>query len=186
MFYDQFLTKFGWKFKREDQNDLTQTINAPYTPPIDEGAAHVIGNNQWGFNSYGLSIDQIFVNENDLILKYRDISLQPEPNSAVNEIVNEIIDSDDRDGPVSVIVDEIESPKLSAIIREEFGNIISLLNFNENCYDLTRKWYVDGRLYHHIIIDENNSKAGIQELRYISPLQIKKVREEKEKWDLMV
>jgi hypothetical protein len=122
-------------------------------------------------------MDGIARNEFDLIRRYRDMSMHPEVDSAVDEIVNEAINSGLHDSPVQVELSNLEvSESIKKKIREEFEYIKRLLSFDTRAHEIFRTWYVDGRLYYHKVIDLSNPKAGITELRYIDPLKIKKVR----------
>jgi len=122
--------------------------------------------------------------DTQLISRYRENAIQPELDFAISEIINEAIVIDDLVPPVSVITDEIDfSDKIKKSIEEEFSNVVSLLNFNNKGYDIFRQWYVDGRLFYHVIADENKPKEGIKELRNIDPRRIHKVREVKTKKD---
>ena len=118
-------------------------------------------------------------NDFDLVSKYRDIALQPEIDFALGDIVNEAVVIDEDDPPVTLNLDDLEdfSQKVKDKILDEFQNVIELLNFNNKGHDIFRQWYVDGRLYYHIIVDEKKTKEGIQELRNIDPRKIKKIRE---------
>jgi len=166
----------GWEFRKRASDEK---IAAPYVEPNNDDAAFVVGSSYYGHNVHQLSLDQNFQNENDLIQKYRDISLYPEVDAAVTDIVNESINGDNESCPVNIILDDLDQTEnVKKKITEEFDTIIKLLNFNNESYDIFRKWYVDGRSYYHIIINENAPSKGIQELRYISPLHIKKIREE--------
>jgi hypothetical protein len=123
-------------------------------------------------------------NEAELIVKYRDIASQPECDAAISDIVNEAIVGDHDSSPVNIILDKVEtSDNIKDVIREEFDNIMSMLNFNNYAHDIFRKWYIDGRLPYHIVIDDKNPKNGIQELRYIDPLKLRKVKEVEESKD---
>jgi hypothetical protein len=123
-------------------------------------------------------------NEAELIVKYRDIASQPECDAAISDIVNEAIVGDHDSSPVNIILDKVEtSDNIKDVIREEFDNIMSMLNFNNYAHDIFRKWYIDGRLPYHIVIDDKNPKKGIQELRYIDPLKLRKVKEVEESKD---
>ena len=106
------------------------------------------------------------------------MSLQPEINTAVDEIINETMSLDEKD-IVEINLDNLEnmSPKLKDIIRGEFDNCLNILDFRNHAYEIYRRWYVDGRLYYHVIIDEKHPEMGIQEIRYIDPRKIRKVRE---------
>jgi len=106
------------------------------------------------------------------------MALQPECDSAVQDVVNEAIVVTEDSGPVEIVLDKLDYPEnIKKKIHEEFEAIVKLLDFNNNAYDLFRKWYVDGRLYHHIVIDEKNPRQGIKDLRYIDPRKIRKIKE---------
>ena len=114
----------------------------------------------------------------DLIMKYRDISSQPECDAAIEDIINEAIVGDANEAPVNLIMDDLEiSDKIKEAVQFEFDTILKLLNFNLNAHEIFRKWYVDGRLPYHIIIDTESPKNGIKELRYIDPAKLRKVKE---------
>ena len=123
-------------------------------------------------------------NELDLIRRYRDIAQQPECDSAIEDIVNEAIVSDERDQSVSISLDKLDlSANIKSKVREEFGEILRLMDFNSKGHDIFRRWYVDGRLYYHKIIDNKSPRKGIKEIRYIDPRKIKKVREQRKEID---
>ena len=114
----------------------------------------------------------------DLIGRYREMSLHPEADAAINDIVNEAIAGDLDDHPVDIELSNLKvSDSVKTRIREEFENILSLLDFDRKAYDIFRRWYIDGRLFYHKMINPDNPKAGITELRYIDPRKIKKVIE---------
>ena len=120
----------------------------------------------------------------DLILKYRDVSSQPECDAAIEDIVNESIVGDHDEAPINLVLDELEiSDKLKEAVKHEFDNILKLLNFNQYAHDIFRKWYVDGRLPYHIIINNEQPKQGIKELRYIDPVKLRKIKEVQEETD---
>ena len=149
----------------------------------DEGIGNVI--NAGGH--YGQYVDingDQTKSEKELIFKYRDISQHTECDAAVEDIVNESIVSDDDSSPVSLIMDDLDQPdRIKKMMSEEFENIIAMLNMNWYGHDIFRRWYVDGRLYYHKIIDESNPKNGLIELRSIDPTKIRKVRELKKEKD---
>ena len=123
-------------------------------------------------------------NEAELIVKYRDIAAQQECDAAISDIVNEAIVGDHDSSPVNIILDQLDtSDNIKDVIREEFDRIMSLMNFSNYGHDIFRKWYIDGRLPYHIIIDNKNPKKGIQELRYIDPIKLRKVKEVEEEKD---
>jgi hypothetical protein len=114
----------------------------------------------------------------DLIGRYREMSLHPEADAAINDIVNEAIAGDLDDHPVDIELSNLKvSDSVKTRIREEFENVLSLLDFDRKAYDIFRRWYIDGRLFYHKMINPDNPKEGITELRYIDPRKIKKVIE---------
>jgi len=162
---------FGFEFKRNIPVDT-----APSFAPLesDDGAVIVAAGGSYG--TY-IDLDGTVRTEAELVTKYREMSLQPEIDAAVDEIVNESIDIDE-ETIVDIDLDNIEiSDKLKKVIREEFQNVLSLLDFNRRAYETYRRWYIDGRLYYHVVIDETDTKAGIKELRYVDPRKIRKIRE---------
>ena len=99
---------------------------------------------------------------------------------AIDDIVNEAIVGDNKEQSVQIILEDTELPSsIKNKINDEFDNVLSLLHFNTKSYSIFRDWYVDGRLYYHVMIDTKNPRAGIKELRYIDPRKIKKIRSEK-------
>jgi len=175
---------FGFEIKKKDQEKDDRT-RASFVAPMDEdeGIGNVI-NAGGHFGQYvDINGDQT-KSEKDLILKYRDISHHTECDAAVEDIVNEAIVSDDDSSPVSLIMNDLDQPdRIKKMINEEFEHVISMLNMNWYGHDIFRRWYVDGRLYYHKIIDEANPKNGIIELRSIDPTKIRKVRELKKEKD---
>ena len=116
--------------------------------------------------------------EVDLIGRYREMSLHPEADAAINDIVNEAIAGDLDDHPVDIELSNLKvSNNVKTRIREEFENVLSLLDFDRKAYDIFRRWYIDGRVFYHKMINPENPKEGITELRYIDPRKIKKVIE---------
>jgi len=171
---------FGFEINRKG----TKGKELPsFVPKTDEDGSGVI---QAG-GHFGAYIDMDgdkVKNEVDLILKYRDIASQPECDAAIEDIINESIVGDHDEAPVNLVLDELEiSDKLKESIKNEFDVILKLLNFNAYAHDIYRKWYIDGRLPYHIIIDNSSPKKGIKELRYIDPTKLRKVKEVEEKQD---
>ena len=147
------------------------------TPSPDDGSYDISGG---GFYSSILDIAGRDRSDLDLINRYRSIAQQPECDSAIEDIVNESIVSDEKGQSVSLSLDRLNlSQTIKSKIREEFDEILRLLDFNEKGHDIFRRWYIDGRIYYHKIIDSKNTKKGIQEVRYIDPRKIKKVRNKK-------
>ena len=171
---------FGFEINRKSSK---QKELPSFVPKTDEDGSGVI---QAG-GHFGAYIDMDgdkFKNEVDLILKYRDIASQPECDAAVEDIINESIVGDNDESPVNLVLDELEiSDKMKESVKHEFDQVLRLLNFNAYAHDIYRKWYIDGRLPYHIIIDKSSPKKGIQELRYIDPTKLRKVKEIEEKQD---
>jgi hypothetical protein len=165
---------FGFEIKRKDEEPIES-----FAPPIeDDGAVVVAAGGAYG--TY-VDLDGTARTEAELVSKYREISLQPEIEMAIDDIVNECIDTD-ADNIVDINTDKLEySESVKQRIREEFNTVKDLLNFENESYELFKRWYVDGRMYYHIIIDENNPRNGIRELRYLDPRKIRKIREVRRK-----
>ena len=161
---------FGFEIKRKEKE-----LGAVTPPATDDGTYDISGG---GFYSTILDTDGRSRTEDDLIRRYRDIAIQPECDSAIEDIVSEAIASDERDMCVSVVLDNLQvSATIKKRIKEEFERILQLLDFNNKAHDIFRRWYVDGRLFYHKVIDTKSPRKGIQQLRYIDPRKIKKVRE---------
>ncbi|BCU94834.1 MAG: hypothetical protein CM15mV6_2070 [uncultured marine virus] len=114
--------------------------------------------------------------EMDLIGRYREMSLHPEADAAINDVVNEAIAGELDDHPIDLELSNLQaSDTLKKRIREEFENVLSLLDFDRRAYDIFRRWYIDGRLFYHKMINPDKPSEGITELRYIDPRKIKKL-----------
>jgi len=170
---------FGFEIKRKSE----EPIRPSFVPNTDEDGSGVITTGGH-FGAY-LDLDgDKAKNEIDLIYKYRDIASQPECDAAIEDIVNESIIGDNDESPVNIVLDKLEiSDKIKESIKNEFETILQLLNFNSYAHDIYRKWYIDGRLPYHIIIDTKSPKQGIKELRYIDPTKLRKVKEVEEEQD---
>jgi hypothetical protein len=163
---------FGFEFKRNEPVEAAPSF-AP--KEADDGAVIVAAGGAYG--TY-IDLDGTVRTEAELVTKYREMSLQPEIDTAVDEIVNESI-SVDEETMVSINLDDLEDlpERVKKAIRDEFVNVLKLLNFNNQGYEIYRRWYIDGRLYYHAIIDKDNPSEGVTELRYVDPRKIRKVRE---------
>jgi hypothetical protein len=141
-----------------------------------DGATPISGGGHFG---YYLDIDGTVKNEWELITRYRNMVMQPECDSAVDDVVNESICGNFDDVPVEIELSNLKgvSDKVKKLIREEFDYVLDLLDFDSKSYDIFRRWYVDGRLFYHKMIDPKDPKQGIIELRYIDPRKIRKVME---------
>jgi hypothetical protein len=163
---------FGFKFERVKGSGSEEQFTEPSS---EDGSLQVAGG---GFYAQTLDTDGRQRSESDLIRRYRDIAQQPECDSAIEDIINEGIVANEKDQAVAIELDRLGYPKkIKDRIREEFDSVLELLNFDTKGHDIFRRWYVDGRLYYHKVIDTKNPKKGIQELRYIEPVKIRKVKE---------
>jgi len=170
---------FGFRITRANQSGSGDGFTSPST---DDGTLDIVSGG--GHYASILDMDGRDRNELDLIRRYRDIAQQPECDSAIEDIVNEAIVSDERDQSVSLSLDRLDlSANIKHKIREEFNEVLRLLDFNSKGHDIFRRWYVDGRLYYHKIIDNKSPRKGLQEIRYIDPRKIKKVREQRKEVD---
>lgn len=167
---------FGFEFKKvTPQQELPSFVPQSNT---DDGAAIITAGGSFG---QAIDLDGVVRSEAELVTKYREMAIQPECDSAVDEIVNEMI-SIDEEHVVNINLDALKvSDNTKAIIRQEFDHCLNLLEFNKYAYEIVRRWYIDGRLYYHIVIDEKAPNLGIQELRYVDPRKIRKVREVQKK-----
>ena len=148
---------------------------SPVPPNTDDSVTTVAG----GYFGTYVDTEGVAKNEYELIKRYRDMSLHPECDSAIDEIVNEFVVNDANDSPVEVNLENLEiSDSLKQKIRKEFNYVKKLLDFDKNCHHIIRNWYVDGRTYYHKVVDLDNPKKGILELRYIDPLKLRKVRQQ--------
>lgn len=171
---------FGFSIKRKsERNDSAVS----FVPKEEESGTGTIVGGGTHFGSYVDLSGDTAKSDRDLINKYREAAMNPECDGAIDDIVNDAIVSDNRQ-PVSIVLDEVDtSDKIKGMVLNEFERILELLDFNLYGHDVFRKWYIDGRLPYHIMIDEKNTKAGIQELRYIDPTKLSKVKELEEKKD---
>jgi hypothetical protein len=151
------------------------------TPALDDGAVTITQNAYYG--TY-VDLEGSIRNELELITRYREMANHPELEMAIDDIVNEAISHDESGRTVNIVLDKLKQPDaVKKKITEEFENILRMLNFGNLSDDLFKRWYIDGRIYYHVVVDENDPKSGIQELRYIDPRKIRKVREVKKERD---
>lgn len=173
------ITLFGYRLgKVEDLKKKAEDIPSFAPPPNDDGSLEIAPGGAYG--TY-VDLEGSAKNEGELVTKYRELAIQAEVDSAIDDIVNEAIIHEDNKAPIEINLDEIDdkvlSPKLKERIREEFKTVLKLLDFDNMAYDIFRRWYIDGRLYYHMMINEKTPREGIKELRYIDPRRIRKVRE---------
>ena len=170
---------FGFKIEKSSKDSGGGTTFS--TPTPDDGTIDVAGG---GFFGQILDTDGRERTDLDLIRRYRDIAQQAECDTAIEDIINEGIVANEDDQAVEITLDRLPYPdKIKRKIRSEFREVLRLLSFEQKGHDIFRRWYVDGRLFYHKIIDNKNPRKGIQELRYIDPTKIKKVREVKKSID---
>ena len=169
---------FGFTLGSKDvvqQQKPEQASFALPTEAMDDGAVTITQNAYYG--TY-VDLEGAVRNELELITRYREMANHPELEQAIDDIVNEAITHDVTGRSVDIVLDKLKQPDaVKKKILEEFENILRMLNFGNLADDLFKRWYIDGRMYFHILVDEKNPKDGIQELRYIDPRKIRKVRE---------
>ena len=164
---------FGFSFKKK----LTDKDRAPspIAPSSEDGATSYIAG---GYYGQYLDLDGNFKTEYDMVKKYREMAMHPEVDSAIEDILHEAIVADQNDSPIEVNLDNLEvSESVKVMIRDEFEYIKNLFGFDSKAHEMFRRWYIDGRLYYHKVIDLDNPADGIKELRYVDPHKIKKVRQ---------
>jgi hypothetical protein len=169
------LKLFGFEINRESEE-----IVAPvsFAEPQNDDGAITVGNAVGGFYSTILDLEGTAKTESELVTKYRGLAMNPEITQAVDEIVNEAISVDLADKVVDIVMDDSDLPdKVKERVSETFQEVLTLLDFTNNGYDTFSKFYVDGRVNYHCIIDEENLKNGIRELRYVDPRKLKLIRE---------
>jgi len=180
---------FGFEIKRskKDKEESQPIANASVVAPTDDDGAGYVTSPSYHFGSHiDIYSDLKIKDQSDLIRKYRTSSHHPEVDMAIEEIVNEAIvyPQTNEFQIVELNLDDVEvSDKIKDRTEEEFERILNMLSFNDRGHDIFRNWYVDGRIYHHLVVDKDNLKAGIKEIRYIDSLKIRKIRKEKKKED---
>ena len=164
-------------FSIEDSEPLSPTAVSPVPPNNEDGNDHYMSS---GFFGSYVDMEGIYRTEYDMIKRYRELALQPEADSAIEDIVNEAIVSDTNDTPVQINLDNLNaSDGIKDKVRKEFKHITDLLDFDKKAHEIYRNWYVDGRIYYHKIIDLKKPEEGIQELRYIDAIKMRYVRQQK-------
>ena len=165
---------FGFTIAKSKEEQAANTVKSFVPPAHDDGAVEVAAGGVYG--TY-VDLEGTTKSEADLVSRYRTMAMQPECDSAIEDIVNEAIVIDNA-MPVDIMLDDLEySDSIKTKIREEFYNVLKLLDFNGKGYDIFKQWYIDGRLYYHLMVNEKKPREGIKELRKIDPRKIKKIRE---------
>ena len=180
---DNSLKLFGFEIRRSRQASDKKQLPSIVPPVDDDGAGYVTASG----SHYGQFINMDGDESKDnhqLIMKYRGVAMHPEVDAAIEDIVNESITGSEMESSVELNLDEIQTTDaIKKSIKEEFDGLLSMLKFNENGHDMFKRWYIDGRMYHHLVVNEANLKAGIQEVRPIDAAKIRKVKEVKKKKD---
>ena len=166
-------------FSIDDSDSKPDSVVSPVPQSNEDGVDYYI---QSGFYGQYVDIEGVFRTEYDLIRRYREMALHPECDGAIEDVVNEAIVSDLYDSPVEVELSNVNaSDKIKDTIRKEFKNIKEMMDFDKKSHEIFRNWYVDGRLYYMKVIDTKKPEDGIQEIRYIDPMKMKFIRQEKKK-----
>ena len=172
---------FGFTIARA-KSEEDAGVQQSFTPPTNDDGALTITSAAY-YGTY-VDLDGTAKNDVELISRYREMAMQPEIEAAIDDIVNEAICQDDDGKNIKIVLDSLQQPeKIKTAIRTEFATLLKLLNYNNLAQDIFRRYYVDGRMYYHIIIDRENPLQGIRELRYVDPRKLRKVREVKKKKD---
>ena len=172
---------FGFEISRK-KGEEEQSLQPTFSPPSNEDGALTISSAAY-YGTY-VDLDGTAKNEVELISRYREMAMQPEIESAIDDIMNEAIVQDDDGKIIEIVLDDLDQPeKIKKAIKEEFHTILRLLNYKNMAQDIFRRYYIDGRLFYNIIINKENPLEGIKELRYIDPRKLRKVREIKKKKD---
>ena len=179
---DEGLRLFGFEIKRaKDRN--AEKLRSIVAPTDDDGAGYVTAAGAHYGTYVNVDGEQHSKDNQQNIKQYRAVAIHPEVDAAIEDIVNESITSE-HGLPVELSLDDVDaSDQIKKAIQEEFEMICNMMNFHEQGHDIFRRWYIDGRLYHHLVVDEANLKAGIQEIRPIDAAKIRKVKEVKKKKD---
>ena len=181
---DRSIKLFGFEIKRA-ASEIDDPKKKPSIVPSrdDDGAGYVTA----AGTHYGqyINIDGDDAKDNyNMIMKYRGVAMHPEVDAAIEDIVNESVSGSELEQPIDINMDNLDqSDKIKKTIKEEFDNIVSMMDFKDLGHDIFRRWYVDGRLYHHLVVNESNLKAGIQEIRPIDSAKMRKVKQVKKKKD---
>jgi hypothetical protein len=175
---------FGFTLGKKDIVQVQPSEQPSFALPteaMDDGAVTITQNAYYG--TY-VDLEGSVRNEIELITRYREMANHPELEMAIDDIVNEAITHDESGRTVDIVLDNLQQPEtIKKKISDEFETVLKMLNFGNLADDLFKRWYIDGRIYYHVVVDETKPKEGIQELRYIDPRKIRKVREIKKDRD---
>ena len=164
---------FGFSFRKREEK--AKNAPSPVAPTNEDGATSFIAG---GYHGTYVDLDGNFKTEYDMVVKYRMMAMHPEVDSAIEDIIQEAIVTDQNDSPVQIDLANLDvSDSVKNMIRDEFDYIKNLIGFDTKAHEMFRRWYIDGRLYYHKVIDLKRPQDGILELRYVDPQKIKKVRQ---------
>ena len=164
-------------FSIDSNKNQSPSIVSPVPQTNEDGVDNYIAS---GFYGQYIDIEGVYRTEHDLIKRYREMALHPECDGAIEDVVNEALVSDLYDSPVEIELSNLNaSESLKKKIREEFRYLKEIMDFDRKCHEIFRNWYIDGRIYYLKVIDLKNPQAGIQDLRYIDPMKMRYVRQEK-------
>ena len=180
---DEGLKIFGFQIKRASRGE--KPLLPSIVPPTDEDGAGYVTSAGAHYGTYvDINGDNESKDEANMIKQYRGVATHPEVDAAVEDIVSEAITTSDNEQPVRLVLDKVKAPdSIKTKITEEFDNVVSMLKFNEMGHDIFKRWYIDGRVFHHLVVDQNNLKQGIQEVRHIDATKIRKVKHVKRRKD---
>lgn len=173
---------FGFQISKKDKPSDLEKVVSFAVPSNDDGASIVTTQTGGAGGHFGtvFDLDTKATTEADLISRYRETAMYPDCDSAIEEVCAEAISAEDDEEVVKLNLEDVElSPNVKSIIEEEFEEIQKLLDFDSKSHDIFKRWYIDGRIVYHKVINTKQPKLGIQELRYIDPRKIRKVREVK-------
>lgn len=175
---DNGFSLFGFEIRKSEKTKKEEQKRQSFVVPTnDDGSVTVETSGAIG--SY-IDLDGTIKDEFHLITRYRGMALYPDVDTAIDDIVNESIVMEENEPTVTLDLAKVTAPgitdKVKDKIKEEFKTICRLLDFDNDAYEIFRKWYVDGRIYYHIILEDGKESEGIKELRYIDPRQIRKIR----------
>ena len=183
---NSILKLFGFELKRAEdkqKEEKKKKLQSVVTPTDPDGAGYVTASG----SHYGQFIDMDGNQAKDnrqLVLKYRGVAVHPEVDAAIEDIVNEAIVGSENEAPVELNLDNVDAPdNIKKTMIDEFNKLIGMMKFTEMGTDIFRSYYIDGRLYHHLIVNESQPKLGIQDIRNIDATKIRKVKNVKYKKD---
>src|ERR1035437_10223698 len=169
---------FGYNIQKKIKPEVS--AESPISPAADDGSTVVTsagsGAAYYGY-SYASDLDGTLKSENDLIARYRATAAYPDADSAIEDIVNEAINTDEDELIVSLSMDNLKiGDNVKEKLTAEFQTVLKLLKFEDRAHEIFKQWYIDGRIYYHIVVDKTKLKEGIQELRFVDPRKIRKIK----------